>query len=96
LPETGGHQEHAYAVFHHNAKKVFSDALSYARVQAVDQYLQDVCGKAVDKKRGASSVYLTEEQYREVMYLTTMFLQLLILQICANFGIYVCRSGCPG
>jgi hypothetical protein len=47
-------------MFHFNAKKVFSDALSYARIQAVDQYLKGV-GQAVDKKRGASSFYLTEE-----------------------------------
>jgi hypothetical protein len=36
LLETGHHKEHAYSVFHFNAKKVFSDALSYARIQAVD------------------------------------------------------------
>jgi hypothetical protein len=60
LPETGDHKEHASSMFHFNAKMVFSDALSYARIQAVDQYLKGV-GQAVDKKRGASSFYLTEE-----------------------------------
>jgi hypothetical protein len=47
-------------VFHFNAKKVFSDALSYAQIQAVDQYLKGF-GQPLDKKRGASAFYLTEE-----------------------------------
>jgi hypothetical protein len=43
----------------------------------VDQYLKGI-GQPVDKKHGASSFYLTEEQYRELMYLTTIYPQLLI------------------
>jgi hypothetical protein len=54
---------------------------SYAQIQAVNQYLKEVIGQPIDKKRGASSLYLTEEQYGEVMYLTTIYPQLLILQI---------------
>jgi hypothetical protein len=60
-------------VFHFNARKVFSDALSYARIQAVEQYLKEVIGQPVDKKRGASSFYLIEEQYQELMYLVTIY-----------------------
>jgi hypothetical protein len=81
LSKIGDHKEHASSVFHFNARKVFSDALSYAWIQAVDQYLKEVIGQPVDKKRGASSFYLTEEQYGEVMYLTIIYPQLLILQI---------------
>jgi hypothetical protein len=33
---TGDHKEHTSLVFHFNAKNVFSDALSYAQIQAVD------------------------------------------------------------
>ena len=68
LPETGNYNEHAHRVFHFNAKKVFADAISYARIQAVDWYLRKVRGETVVKKRGASSVYLTEEEYKAVMY----------------------------
>jgi hypothetical protein len=97
LSETGDLKEHASSVFHFKAKNVFLDALSYAQIQAVDQYLKGV-GQAIDKKHGASSFYLIEEQYREVMYLTTIYPQLLILitNIYSNYGIYMCRSGCRG
>jgi hypothetical protein len=78
-------------VFHFNAKKVFSDMLSYARIQAVDQYLKEI-GQPLDKKRGASAFYLTEEQYRGVMYLTTIYLQLLILQISIQTMEYICAG----
>jgi hypothetical protein len=81
-------------VFHFNARKVFSDALSYARIQAVDQYLKEVIGQPIDKKCGASSFYLIEEQYREVMYLTTIYPQLLILQISIQTMEYICAG--PG
>jgi hypothetical protein len=61
LPEGGDHKERASSVFHFNAKKVFSDALSYAWIQAVDQYLKEVVEQPIDRKHGASSFYLTEE-----------------------------------
>jgi hypothetical protein len=32
LSDPGDHKEHASSVFHFNARKVFSDALSYARI----------------------------------------------------------------
>jgi hypothetical protein len=96
LPETGDHKEHASSVFHFNAKKVFLDALSYTWIEAVDQYLKRV-GQPVDTKRGASSYYLTEEQYQEVMYLTTIYPQLLMLQsIFKLWNIYVQVQGCRG
>jgi hypothetical protein len=38
LSETGDYREHASSVFHFNPRKVFSDALSYAQIQVVDQY----------------------------------------------------------
>jgi hypothetical protein len=87
------HKEHASSLFHFNAKKVFSDVLSYARIQAVDQYLKGI-GQPLHKKYEASSFYLTEEQYREVMYLTIIYLQLLILQISSKTMEYIC--GCHG
>jgi hypothetical protein len=78
LPEIGDHEEHASLVFDFNAKKVFSNALSYAQIQVVEQYLKGI-RQPLQKKHGASSLYLTEEQYRELMYLTTIYPQLLIL-----------------
>jgi hypothetical protein len=93
LSKTGDQKEHASSVFHFNARKVFSDALSYARIQAVDQYLlKEVVGQPVDKKRGASSFYLTEEQYGEVMYITIIYPQLLILQISSQIVEYICAG----
>jgi hypothetical protein len=89
LPKTGVHKEHASSVFHFNAKKVFSDALFYARIQAVDPYLKGI-RQPFHKKRETSSFYLTEEQYREVMYLTTIYPQLLILQISSQTMEYIC------
>jgi hypothetical protein len=77
LPETGDYKEHTSLVFHYNAKKVFSDALSYAQIQAVDTNLKG-SRQAIDKKHGTSSYYLTEEQYRELMYLTIIYPQFLI------------------
>jgi hypothetical protein len=32
LSDTGDHNEHASSVFHFNARKVFSDVLSYAQI----------------------------------------------------------------
>jgi hypothetical protein len=63
LLEGGDQKEHASSVFYFNAGKVFSEALSFAWIQAVDQYLKEVVGQPVDKKRGSSSFYLTNEQY---------------------------------
>jgi hypothetical protein len=91
LPKIGDHKEHVSSVFHFNAKKVLSDALSYARIQAVDQYLKGT-GQPLDKKCGASFFYLTEEQYREVMYLITIYPQLLILQFSIQTMEYICAS----
>jgi hypothetical protein len=74
-------------VFHFNTRKVFSDALSYAQIQALDQYLKEVVEQPVDKKHGASSFYLTE-----VMYLTIIYPQLLILQISIQTMKYICAG----
>jgi hypothetical protein len=65
---------------------------SYAQIHAVDHYLKEVIGQPIDKKRGASSFYLTEEQYGEVMYLTTIYPQLLILQISIQTMKYICAG----
>jgi hypothetical protein len=89
LLDTGDHKEHTSIVFHFNARKVFSDALHYAWVQAVHQYLKDVI-RQTDKKHGDSFVYLTEEQYRDVMYLIIFYPQLLILQIFIQTLEYMC------
>jgi hypothetical protein len=54
---TGDQKEHASSVFHFNAKKVLSDALSYAWIQAVDQYLKGI-GQPLHKVLEASSFLL--------------------------------------
>jgi hypothetical protein len=80
-------------MFHFNAKNVFSDALSYARIQMVDQYLKGI-GQPLHKKHGASSFYLTEEQYQDAMYLIIIYPQLLILKIFSQTMEYICAG--PG
>jgi hypothetical protein len=54
--------------------------------------LKEVVRQPVDKKHGASSFYLTEEQYGQVMYLTTIYPQLMILQISIQTMEYICAG----
>jgi hypothetical protein len=42
------------------------DAISYARIQANNQYYKKILGQKMNKEMGSSSIYLTEEQYRQV------------------------------
>ena len=71
MPETGNHQDHALAVLNRNANKVVKDAISYARIQANNEYFKVVLGQKMSKELGSSSIYLTEEQYRQVNNLMT-------------------------
>ncbi|KAG8051143.1 hypothetical protein GUJ93_ZPchr0009g767 [Zizania palustris] len=64
LPEVGNHHNHALQVFNNNAHKVVKDAISYARIQANNAYYKEKLGQRMSKATGASSIYLTEEQYR--------------------------------
>jgi hypothetical protein len=64
--EMGNHQDHQLAVFNHNAHKVIKDAISYARIQANNQYYKEILGQKMNKEMSSSSIYLTEEQYRHV------------------------------
>ena len=66
LPKDGDYMAHASRVFHRNSRKVFSDAMSYAR------------GMMLEK---GSEVYLKENEYRQVTFVTTICLQLLIIQV---------------
>jgi hypothetical protein len=79
LPETGNHQDHALAVFNVNAHKVVKDAISYARIQANNQYYKEILGQKMNKEMGSSSIYLTEEQYRQVKNPRSFDLQCLRL-----------------
>lgn len=59
--------EHATLVFHTNARKLVTQALSYARIQAVNDYQKR---HQQQQERGPfrrdSDTYLTEDQYAEV------------------------------
>jgi hypothetical protein len=59
----GNHQDHAPAVFNRNAHKVVKDTISYARIQANNQYYKEILGQKMDKELSSSSIYLTKEQY---------------------------------
>jgi hypothetical protein len=62
----GNHQEHAIEIFNHIAHKVVNDAISYARIQANNQYYKEVLHKKMNKKLGSLTIYLIEEQYSQV------------------------------
>jgi hypothetical protein len=59
---------HAARVFQNNAKKLGKDAIYYARIQATNLYFQNHPEEAgpLNKKKGSSKIYLTEDQDREV------------------------------
>jgi hypothetical protein len=46
--------------------KVVKDAISYAQIQANNQYYKEILGQKMNKEMGSSSIYLTEEQCRQV------------------------------
>jgi hypothetical protein len=71
LAETGDHTEHISSMFHFHAKKVFSDARSYAQIQAVDQYLKE--GQPLHKKREASSILKCGVFLWTLMYMCMLF-----------------------
>jgi hypothetical protein len=79
LPKTYNHQDHTFAVFNRNAHKVIKDAISYARIQANNQYYKEILGQKVNKEMGSSSIYLTEEQYCQVKNHKSFDLQCLRL-----------------
>jgi hypothetical protein len=59
-------QDHALVVFNHNAHKVMKDAISYTHIQVNNQYYKGVLHQKMNKKLGSLTIYLTEEQYRQV------------------------------
>jgi hypothetical protein len=77
----GNHQYHALVVLNNNAHKVVKDAVSYAWIQANNTYYKEILGQKMNKKMGSSSIYLTEEQYRQVKNLKSFDLQSLRLII---------------
>jgi hypothetical protein len=42
LPETGNRQDHALAVFNHNAHKIIKDAISYCQIYVNNQYYKEI------------------------------------------------------
>jgi hypothetical protein len=75
----GNHQDHALEVFNLNVHKVVNDAISYARIQANNQYYKEILGQKMNKEMCSSSIYLTEEQYRQVKITKSFDLQCLRL-----------------
>jgi hypothetical protein len=45
LPEIGNHQDHLLVVFNLNAHKVVKNAISYAQIQANNQYYKEILGQ---------------------------------------------------
>jgi len=65
--------EHAKKVFHTNAMRLVTDALSNARVQVTNDYLKKFRGQEVASFRANSSTYLTEEEYTKVKQISVHF-----------------------
>jgi hypothetical protein len=81
LPKTGNHQERALVVFNLTAQKVMKDAISYARIQANNQYYKEVLHQKMRKKLDSSAIYLTEDQYCQVKISTSFDIQHLRLVV---------------
>jgi len=64
----GADVNHAERAFHVNAYRLVKEALYEARIQATCMYHQQILGQKMNKKTGASSIYLSEEQYRQVIF----------------------------
>jgi hypothetical protein len=75
----GNHLEQALEVFNRTAHKVVKDAISYACIQANNQYYKEVLHEKMNKKMGSSAIYLTEEQYCQVKISMSFDIQHLIL-----------------
>jgi hypothetical protein len=75
----GNHLEQALEVFNRTAHKVVKDAISYACIQANNQYYKEVLHEKMNKKMGSSAIYLTEEQYCQVKISKSFDIQHLIL-----------------
>jgi hypothetical protein len=52
----GKHQWHALAVFNRDAHKVMNDAISYAHIQANNQYYNEVLHHKMSKKLGSLAI----------------------------------------
>jgi hypothetical protein len=67
LPEEGNHQLHTLEVFNHTSHKVMKDAVSCACIQANNACYREVLGQKMNKMLSSSIIYLTKEQYSQVM-----------------------------
>jgi hypothetical protein len=64
----GDDANHAEKVFQVNAYRLVKEALYEARIQAMCMYYQQILGQKMNKKTGASSIYLREEEYCKVIF----------------------------
>ena len=80
----GADMEHARTVFHVNARKVVKDALSNARIQATNLFFKLIKGQPMNKTRGSSQTYLTEEEYGQVnqFRVAVLYDAMLTFQLC--------------
>ena len=73
--------EHAQIVFNANARKVVKDALSNARIQATNLFFKQIKGQPMNKARGSSETYLTEEKYGQVKHFGVVVLYAAMLTL---------------
>jgi hypothetical protein len=79
LPKEGNHQAHALEVFNATAQKVVKDVILYAHIQANNTYYKEVLGEKMNKKLGSSHIYLTKEQYNQVNFSMSFYIQCSLL-----------------
>jgi hypothetical protein len=86
LPEDGSYDQNACYVFEYNTNYVVTDAMYYARLQAIKAwYMASGDDRPMPKTKVEwSSIYLREEQYLEVNKLLPLpsFLLVLVLGTC--------------
>ena len=67
----GADPQHADRVFENNCYRMVKDHLSEARIQATSIYYQQILGQSMNKKLGASHIYLAADEYRKVSLVYT-------------------------
>jgi hypothetical protein len=72
---------HELEVFNCTAHKVVKDTISYTHIHANNEYYKEVLGQKMNKKLSSSTIYMTVEQYRQVKFSKSFYIQYLILVV---------------
>ena len=80
-------------MFYFNANKVFEDTFSCARIQATNAYLRSVSQPVVEGEQGCVAIYLSKDQYKEVMHLRVIVFRFSYIAKLSTTSLqYVCAG----